>query len=130
MNQELAAAIHQFTIDYIKENNLGDDNYENIYNFKKACLEREITRNPQILKEIAILPYLMPWQLNPEHWQEILERQRIKEEKMANITYSDVYTCPKCKQKKCITQIFANRAADEALAVLVSCKNCYHTFTI
>jgi transcription elongation factor S-II len=66
-------------------------------------------------------------ELNPEHWKEYIERKikRDSSKYTTNIEAStDMFTCKKCKSKKCTYYELQTRSADEPTTVFITCLDC------
>jgi DNA-directed RNA polymerase subunit M/transcription elongation factor TFIIS len=66
-------------------------------------------------------------EMNPEQWKPIIDR-KIKRDRLKftnNVEAStDMYTCGRCKSKKCTYYEMQTRSADEPTTVFVTCLNC------
>lgn len=66
-------------------------------------------------------------EMNPPHWQELIE-QKIKRDAnkfVTNIQAStDIFTCKKCKSKRCTYYELQTRSADEPATIFVTCLDC------
>ena len=66
-------------------------------------------------------------EMNPEQWKPMIER-KIKRDRLKftnNVEAStDMYTCGRCKSKKCTYYEMQTRSADEPTTVFVTCLNC------
>ena len=66
-------------------------------------------------------------EMHPEQWKSIIER-KIKRDRLKftnNVEAStDMYTCGRCKSKKCTYYEMQTRSADEPTTVFVTCLNC------
>jgi DNA-directed RNA polymerase subunit M/transcription elongation factor TFIIS len=75
------------------------------------------------------LAFMRPEQLHPQRWLAEITKKKTIEEYGSNMKVTDLYTCYKCKQKKCITTQLQTRSADEPMTIFVTCLVCYNTFT-
>lgn len=111
-----------------------NDNFLRIYINKSDSIFRNLKDNKKLLdnlenkiidaSNLAFIPFT---ELNPNVWaDELLKKQ--KREENSKHEYSTVYKCPKCKEQKCVTQFFTNRASDEPLALSIHCVECGYTF--
>lgn len=67
----------------------------------------------------------------PEHWKSLIEERDKKDIKkfVNNIQAStDMYTCKKCKSKRCTFFEAQIRSADEASTIFITCLDCGHNF--
>jgi len=66
-------------------------------------------------------------EMNPEQWKPMIER-KIRRDRLKftnNVEAStDMYTCGRCKSKKCTYYEMQTRSADEPTTVFVTCLNC------
>jgi DNA-directed RNA polymerase subunit M/transcription elongation factor TFIIS len=66
-------------------------------------------------------------EMNQEQWRSLID-QKIKRDASkytTNIEAStDMYTCKKCKSKKCTYYELQTRSADESATIFVTCLNC------
>jgi transcription elongation factor S-II len=88
-------------------------------NFLAQIKNKEIT--PQQLSKMTHQEF------NPEHWKELIERKikRDSSKYVMNIEAStDMYTCKKCKSKKCHYFEMQTRSADEPTTIFVTCLDC------
>ena len=91
-------------------------------------------KNPELLQNICngeIIPqsiaFMTHQELNPSRWK-ILIDQKIKRDASkftTNIQAStDMFTCKKCKSKKCTYYELQTRSADEPATIFVTCLDC------
>jgi len=91
-------------------------------------------KNPTILKQLndgEILPQSLPFmshqEMNSDRWKELIERKIKRDEsKYSNRleASTDMFTCSKCKSKKCTYYELQTRSADEPATIFVTCLNC------
>ena len=66
-------------------------------------------------------------EMNPEHWAELIQ-QKVKRDASkfnTNIEAStDMYTCKKCRSKRCTYYEMQTRSADEPATIFVTCLDC------
>jgi len=80
-------------------------------------------------KEIAAqqVAFMTHQEMDQQQWQLLIE-QKIKRDASKynnNIEAStDIYTCKKCKSKKCTYYELQTRSADESATIFVTCLNC------
>ena len=88
-----------------------------------------ILRNQLKTGEITPITFAMMThqEMNPEQWKPMIER-KIKRDrlKFTNTVEAstDMYTCGRCKSKKCTYYEMQTRSADEPTTVFVTCLNC------
>lgn len=112
--------------------------WENPY-FKQLYIDRLRTiinnlKNPDILQQLKseeikpqTLAFMTHQEMNPQRWS-ILLQQKIKRDASKfdiNIEAStDMFTCKKCKSKKCTYYELQTRSADEPATIFVTCLDC------
>jgi len=80
-------------------------------------------------KEIApqTLAFMTHQEMNPDHWRKMIE-DKIKRDSNKYTTQkqasTDMFTCKKCKSKKCTYYELQTRSADEAATCFITCLNC------
>ena len=66
-------------------------------------------------------------EMNPEHWAELIQ-QKVKRDASkfnTNIEAStDMYTCKKCRSKRCTYYEMQTRSADEPMTIFITCLYC------
>lgn len=67
--------------------------------------------------------HLKPQELNPEKYEKVTKKKEL-EEINKNQASTDIYTCSKCKKKRCRTEEKQTRAGDEPATVFVECLEC------
>jgi len=75
------------------------------------------------------LAFMRPEQMHPQRWMTEITKKKTIEEYGSSVKVTDLYTCYKCKEKKCITTQLQIRGADEPMTIFVTCLVCYNTFT-
>ena len=74
-----------------------------------------------------ILAFMTHQEMNPDQWREIIDKkiQRDASKYTNNIQAStDMFTCRKCKSKKCTYYELQTRSADEPATIFVTCLDC------
>ena len=105
-----------------------------IYAARLRTVLTNITQNTELknqlsTKEISVTTFatMTHQEMNPEQWKSIIER-KIKRDRLKftnNVEAStDMYTCGRCKSKKCTYYEMQTRSADEPTTVFVTCLNC------
>jgi transcription elongation factor S-II len=101
------------------------DRLRSIYiNLKSPDLLEQIKNNEIQTKNVAFMTHQ---ELNPEHWREHIDRKikRDSSKYTTNIEAStDMFTCKKCKSKKCTYYELQTRSADEPTTVFITCLDC------
>ena len=91
-------------------------------------------KNPDLLQQIKnaeisaqSIAFMTHQELNPERWKLLID-QKIKRDASkftTNIQAStDMFTCKKCKSKKCTYYELQTRSADEPATIFVTCLDC------
>ena len=91
-------------------------------------------KNPDLLQQIKnadisaqSVAFMTHQELNPERWKTLID-QKIKRDASkftTNIQAStDMFTCKKCKSKKCTYYELQTRSADEPATIFVTCLDC------
>ena len=101
------------------------DRLRSIYiNLKNDNLVKQIKNseiNPQVLA------FMSHQEMNPEIWKTLID-EKIKREtnKYSNNLQAstDMFTCKKCKSKKCTYYELQTRSADEPATIFVTCLDC------
>ena len=115
---------------------------ENIYNDKitNICCNLDINNknvdNQTLIKSVKsrniepqLVAFMTPQQLHPKRWLFEMEKKKILEDTSNSKKVTDIYTCRKCKNKKCTTIQMQTRGSDEPMTIFVTCLVCYNTFT-
>jgi transcription elongation factor S-II len=84
-----------------------------------------------MLKNKELLPQTFAMmthqEMNPAHWRTLID-QKIKRDAnkfTTNIQAStDMFTCKKCKSKRCTYYELQTRSADEPATIFVTCLDC------
>src|SRR5210317_354910 len=95
--------------------------YLNLSNEKLITdlLNKEIT--PKILANMT------HQEMNPEHWKDLIDKKRKRDaNKYINNAQAstDMFTCRKCKSKRCTYYELQTRSADEPATIFVTCLDC------
>lgn len=137
ISREIEAGVFEYTMIYMKNNNLSFSLITSVYNHKIDDLITNIKYNPNIIADITsgqvkprMVAFLSPQQLFPDKWSDLLAKKRIKEEKENNLPTVDTYVCRKCGQRKCTLRSLQTRSIDEPMTIFVTCCNCFNTFTV
>jgi transcription elongation factor S-II len=131
--------IYSFAKEYAKENNV-EEIIEDIYTHKSNDIIENLDSSLSIqnnyllnaVKEnelnICDIPNLPPQKLYPEIWKPILDKMAWLEYKKKNMATTDIFTCKKCKKKKCTFYQLQTRSADEPMTTFVNCLVCGNTW--
>ena len=115
---------------------------ENIYNDKitNICCNLDVNNksvdNQTLINSVNsrniephLVAFMTPQQLHPKRWLFEIEKKKILEDTSNSKKVTDIYTCRKCKNKKCTTVQMQTRGSDEPMTIFVTCLVCYNTFT-
>lgn len=101
------------------------DRLRSIYiNLKNDDLLTQITQNEITPQSIAFMTHQ---EMNPSHWRIFIDRKikRDASKYTTNIEAStDMFTCKKCKSKRCTYYELQTRSADEPATIFVTCLDC------
>jgi DNA-directed RNA polymerase subunit M/transcription elongation factor TFIIS len=85
----------------------------------------------QILKSREVKPQDIPFmthqEMNSEHWRPLIEKKMKRDENKYNQNIeasTDMFSCKKCKSKRCTYYELQTRSADEPATIFVSCLDC------
>jgi len=93
-------------------------------NLKNSELIQQIKNNEILPQNVAFMTHQ---EMNPKQWKDMIERKIRRDESKysTNLEAStDMFTCRKCKSKKCTYYELQTRSADEPATIFVSCLNC------
>jgi transcription elongation factor S-II len=138
--KNIELSIYNFTNEYINKNNIHSDLLESVYidksneliaNLDNSYLLGNNTFIDKILDN-SIDPlnvaFMNTCEIDPEHWHNLIEKIKFKNEKARNITTTDTFQCGKCKERRCTVAQMQTRSADEPMTVFVTCQVCGNTF--
>ena len=66
-------------------------------------------------------------EFKPEHWKPMIDRKMKRDAAKYNVKIeasTDMFTCKKCKSKKCTFFEMQTRSADEAATIFITCLDC------
>tara|TARA_B100001093_G_scaffold80126_1_gene71509 strand:- start:8529 stop:9038 length:510 start_codon:yes stop_codon:yes gene_type:complete len=92
-------------------------------------LKNEKLLNDLINNEITpdMLAFMTHQEMNTEHWKEYIDKKRKRDaNKHSNDMQAstDMFTCKKCRSKKCTYYELQTRSADEPATIFVTCLDC------
>jgi DNA-directed RNA polymerase subunit M/transcription elongation factor TFIIS len=99
--------------------NLHPDSPVNNKRLVKRIKEGEFT--------LDAVPTLTHYEMFPEHWRELADRQIIREQKILEGNRSmatDMYECKRCHKRECTYYEMQTRSADEPATIFITCLNC------
>lgn len=91
-------------------------------------------QNEELLEQLIngeitphVLAFMTHQEMNTGHWKELIE-QKIKRDANKYTTQiqasTDMFTCRKCKSKRCTYYELQTRSADEPATIFVTCLDC------
>ena len=101
------------------------DHLRSIYiNLKNEKLIKLVSNGEMKAHEIAFMTHQ---EMNPEAWRKLID-EKIKRDanKYSNNTQAstDMFTCKKCRGKRCTYYELQTRSADEPATIFVTCLDC------
>ena len=105
------------------------DKFNEIYNLltnNNVLVKTILTNNLDALK----IAYMKPYELNPNKYNTIIEKQNTDSDAKKNEATSSNHTCSKCGDNKCNVIQKQTRSADEPATLYVECKTCGHITVI
>jgi len=92
-------------------------------------------KNPNLLKQIndnevtpQYLAFMTHQEMNPLRWKNLIEMKMKRDESKYNntdlVASTDMFTCKKCKSKRCTYYELQTRSADEPATIFVTCLDC------
>jgi transcription elongation factor S-II len=95
---------------------------------------RSLVKNPRLLERclagefsITHIPSMSAYDMFPERWQELADKQLIREQKILEGNKSqatDEYKCNRCHKRQCTYYEMQTRSADEPTTIFITCLNC------
>jgi transcription elongation factor S-II len=101
------------------------DKLRSIYvNLKNEDLLGQLKNGDLAPQQVAFMTHQ---EMNPNHWKELIER-KIKRDASKYVdnaqASTDMFTCKKCKSKRCTYYELQTRSADEPATVFITCLDC------
>ena len=112
--------------------------WDNIF-FAQLYIDRLRTiyinlKNPDFQELVKIdeiapqtIAFMTHQEMNPDRWKELIKNKMVRDASkyVTNIAAStDMYTCKKCRSKKCTYYELQTRSADEPATIFVTCLDC------
>ena len=101
------------------------DRLRTIYlNLKNPTLLTQLTNKEILPQQFA---YMTHQEMDSSHWKELLEQKMKRDANKftTNIQAStDMFTCKKCKSKRCTYYELQTRSADEPATIFITCLDC------
>uniref|UniRef100_A0A6C0JGS0 TFIIS-type domain-containing protein n=1 Tax=viral metagenome TaxID=1070528 RepID=A0A6C0JGS0_9ZZZZ len=95
-------------------------------------------KNPLLLAQLKngdikpqTLAFMTHQEMNPEHWRKLIEQKMTRDaSKFTNNLQAttDMFTCKKCKSKRCNHYELQTRSADEPATIFITCLDCGKTW--
>lgn len=103
-----------------------------IYRFRSILTNLKNNKLIELIQanEITIpqLENITHYEMDPSKWKVLIEKKIIREQNDLNSkelqASTDMFTCNKCKSKKCTYYELQTRSADEPATIFVTCINC------
>ena len=76
---------------------------------------------------LEAIPQMTSYELFPEKWKELADKQLIREQKLLEGDRSratDQYKCHRCGKRECTYYELQTRSADEPMTIFITCLNC------
>jgi transcription elongation factor S-II len=104
---------------------LYSDRLRSVYNnLKNEKLLQEVQNGKLKGQDLAFMTHQ---EMDPDHWKELIDKKRKRDENKYNNTQqasTDMFTCKKCKSKRCTYYELQTRSADEPATIFVTCLDC------
>lgn len=140
--KDLEIGIYNWCIDYSSTNNIfpgwKNDVFLKMYNNKLVSILSNLDPNSYLQNSHLLtrlkngdfkpheIPFMEPYELNPDKWITILKNKRQKEQSLLDSNMeakTDLFKCGKCKQRKCSYYEMQIRSADESATIFITCLN-------
>jgi len=116
-----------------------NDVFQQLYIDRLRTIYINLESNAELLEKIKKeeitakeFVYMTHQEMNPERWRELIERKNILDANKNNTNLleanTDMFTCPKCKSKRCNFYTLQTRSADEPETIFISCLDCGKKF--
>lgn len=138
---EIEKGIFEFALTHVTTNRLQNHYVVLTYADKLFDICANLDKNNKRINNTTLLPmlhdttfnpyftaFLSPEQLHPKKWVDIIKKRQICDEAINTRTYSDIYTCAKCHERKFNITEIQLRCADEPTNRICQCMVCFHTF--
>ena len=91
-------------------------------------------KNKELLSQIKnneltpqTLSFMTHQEMNPKRWKKLIEKKMKRDESKFSTNMeasTDMFTCKKCKSKRCTYYELQTRSADEPATIFVTCLDC------
>jgi transcription elongation factor S-II len=143
-SDRLETAIFNYTIDISKKLKGVELNWKSIL-FKRHYKQKFISimhnladeKNVSLLERISLgeiliehIPYLSPYELNPELWKPLFDKLGKDNDmgEFAVIAEEGMFKCGKCKSRRVHHYQMQTRSADESMTTYCTCTECKHVW--
>ena len=107
--------------------------------FKQLYMDRLRTivnnlKNPDILQQLQTeelkpqtFAFMTHQEMNPQRWSSLIQQKIKRDASKFNVNIAastDMFTCKKCKSKRCTYYELQTRSADEPATIFVTCLDC------
>jgi len=141
ISYDIENGIFEYSINYITQQSMPKEHIIMIYEHKldDICQNLDITNthinNKTLLMELyngnisgQSIPFLKTYQLHPERWKHIIDKNKLKVETLSQVNTTDKYKCTRCGERKHTYYIAQTRSLDEPSTVFFTCTVCKRTF--
>ena len=101
------------------------DRLRSIYlNLKNDNLLQQIMNNEVTPQQLAFMTHQ---EMNPDRWKILIENKIKRDDSKFNTNLeasTDMFTCKRCKSKRCTYYELQTRSADEPATIFVTCLDC------
>jgi transcription elongation factor S-II len=91
-------------------------------------------KNPEFIVQLKSgdikpenIAFMTHQEMNPSHWKELIEKKIKRDSNKYSNTMqatTDMFTCKKCKSKRCNHYELQTRSADEPATIFITCLDC------
>jgi len=91
-------------------------------------------KNPELIEQVRnheitpqVLAFMTHQEFRPDHWTPLIDRKikRDASKYTDNVQAStDMFTCKKCRSKRCTYYELQTRSADEPATIFITCLDC------
>jgi DNA-directed RNA polymerase subunit M/transcription elongation factor TFIIS len=105
--------------------------FYDMYLAKLKTVLYNLRNTPGLLQRVSAkdVAFLSHQELDPVKWAPLIEKKNKREEYMVTqhvVSTTDLFTCNKCKNKKCTYYQLQTRSGDEPITTFVFCVVCDH----
>jgi DNA-directed RNA polymerase subunit M/transcription elongation factor TFIIS len=140
--KDIENGIFEFALNYVKTQDLSDEDFSSIYTDKFNELYDNLDQNNTCINNQTLLPslnngalsgqiiaFLKMYQLHPAKWKNIIDKNDLRDHTLYTVNTTDEYRCGRCGERKHTYYITQTRCADEPATVFYTCIVCKKTFT-